>query len=211
VSVRIASAVLGIVGGVVGGYFAEMVVTLSVLFAVMASQSGEVSIGSEFYLALLALVSYALGVAGGVVVLVRAPIGAVLQLVAATGGLVSAFAISGGVPQGRDVVLGLFPYAGAVLLFAGGALAAFSARTSRVAVEASAPAAATTHEGAPSQAQLASAVPMQLLAAPVANAPARREIAPGTTFESLEHEGEFVHVRGSDFDGYLPSWSVRRV
>ena len=59
-------------------------------------------------------------------------------------------------------------------------------------------------------AHLASAVPMPLLAQPTATASSTMEIAPGTAFESYEQHGEFVHVRGDDFDGYLPAWSVRR-
>ena len=143
-----------------------------------------------------------------------------MLLVSAVGGLVTAIAINGSPAEGSgSFVADVFPYLGSVLLFVAAALAAFDLRDAlRAAARPAAVTPASVVElpsaGAPvtsAHAQLASAVPMPLLTEPVANASSVRDIEPGTSFESMEQHGEFVHVRGPDFDGFLPAWSVRRV
>jgi hypothetical protein len=59
-------------------------------------------------------------------------------------------------------------------------------------------------------AEVVSAVPVRLLAEPVATATSTAELAPGTSLESFEQEGAFVHVRGQGFDGFVPAWSIKR-
>lgn len=214
---RTASSVVGVIGALCGIFFAQLVVNIGMTLAILSSatQGGELSLGSEFYLGLLALVLFAIGVAGAVTVSQRPLVGTPLLLVSAVGGLVTAIAINGSpAEQSGSFVADVFPYLGPILLFVAAALAAFDLRgalgtAAQPAVASAVPAAntvvVTTH------AQLASAVPMPLLAEPIANAPSLREIEPGTSFESMEQQGEFIHVHGEDFDGFLPAWSVRRV
>jgi hypothetical protein len=205
---KIAASVVGIVGGFCGMAFAQMIVSISALLSVIASQSVEAELGPEFYLGLLAIVFCAVGAAGAGLALARPAVASMLMLIASIADLVLVFAISGA-PQTADrpVVLALFPFIAPVMLFAGAGLAAATMRVSRaMPVGTAAPVAV-----AASHAELASAVPMPLLAEPVATAPTRRELEPGTAFDSYEQQGEFVRVRGADFEGYLPAWSVRRV
>lgn len=215
---RIAASVIGIVGALCGIFFAQLVLSIGMTLAILttATQGGEMELGSEFYLGMLALVLFAIGVAGGVAMMQRPFVGAPLMLVAAVGGLVTAIAINGSpAEQTGSFVADVFPYLGPVLLFVAAAIAAFDLRGSvraaaLPAVAGAAPVVDATSV-APARAELASAVPMALLAEPVANASSMREIQPGTPFESMEQRGEFVHVRGQDFEGFLPAWSVRRV
>lgn len=205
---RIASGVLGIVGGLSGIAFAQMVVSLGLLMSVIAAQTAETDLGPEFTLGVVATLVCALGVAGAVVVLsARALVGAALLLIASLVDLIVVLAISGG-PElgGRPLVIAAFPFIGPLLLFVACALAALTVRP-RVASVAPAPA---TPEVTAHPAHLASAVPLPLLAEPMATAATQRELPPGTAFDTFEQRGEFVHVRGDDFDGYLPAWSVRR-
>ena len=178
---RIAASIVGIVGALCGIFFAQLVLSVGMMLAIVtsATQGGEMELGTEFYLGLLALVVYAVGVAAAVTVATRPIIGALLLLMAAVGSLVTTIAINGA-PSAQT----------------GGAFIAVVP--------------ASTPPVSPSRARLASAVPMPLHAQPAASAPTTIEIAPGTAFESYEQEGEFVHVRGEDFDGYLPAWSIRR-
>ena len=214
---RTASSVIGVVGALCGIFFAQLVVNIGMTLAILSSatQGGELELGSEFYLGLLALVLFAIGVAGAVTIPRRPVVGAPLLLVSAVGGLVTAIAINGSpAEQSGSFVADVFPYLGPVLLFVAAALAAFDLRGALSAVAqpvAATPLAAATETPAPTHAQLASAVPMPLLVEPVANASSLRDIEPGTSFDSLEQQGEFIHVRGPDFDGFLPAWSVRRV
>src|SRR5205814_6181813 len=119
-------------------------------------------------------------------------------------------------PQtGGAFVAEIFPYVGPVLLFVATGLAAVDMRGAMTSAPSVTPARfafvpPSAQPVTPSRARLASAVPMPLHAQPAAGAPTLIEIAPGTAFESYEQEGEFVHVRSEDFDGYLPAWSVRR-
>lgn len=219
---RVAASVIGIIGALCGIFFAQLVVNIGMTLAILSSatQGGELELGSEFYLGLLALVLFAIGVAGGVTVAHRPLIGAPLLLLSAIGGIVTAIAINGSpAEQSGSFVENVFPYLGPVLLFLATALSAFDLRDALRAAARPAAMAPTASAGAPSaaapvasaHAELASAVPMPLLAEPVANASSLREIEPGTSFESMEQRGDFVHVRGADFDGFLPAWSVRRV
>ena len=213
---RTASSVIGVIGALSGIFFAQLVVNIGMTLAILSSatQGGELELGSEFYVGLLALGLFAVGVAGAVTVTQRPFLGAPLLLVSAVGGLVAAIAINGSpAEQSGSFVADVFPYLGPVLLFVAAALAAFDLRGElRMATQpvAGTPVPTAIEPPAPTHAQLASAVPMPLLAEPIANARSLREIEPGTSFDSMEQQGDFIHVRGPDFDGFLPAWSVRR-
>ena len=215
---RFAASVLGIVGGLCGIFFAQLVVGVGMMLAIVtsATQGGELELGNEFYVGLAALVLYAIGVAGGVMVALRPIAGAVLLLVAAVGSSIATIAVNGDPAQqaGGTFVTEVFPYLGPGLLFVALALAAFELRgTARAAGSVDAAGRPSAVAAAPvvaAPALLASAVPMPILAEPSATSSSTAEIQPGTAFESLETQGEFVHVRGQGFEGFLPAWSVRR-
>jgi hypothetical protein len=217
--VRIAACVVGVVAALVGIYFAQLLVTVSMVLTLATSTNGELDLGSEFYLGTGALLFYALGLAGAIVTLVRAPVGGLLMLIAAVGSVVSILAIGGPGPTAITngaAIAAAVPYLGSALLLVATVLAAVESYET-MKVPALPPAAAgTITEMAPTapigvtRAILAAAVPMRLLAAPSANAPSKAVIEPGTAFDSLEQIEEFVHVRGDGFEGYLPAWSIRR-
>jgi hypothetical protein len=214
---RIAACVVGVVGAFVGIFFAQLLVTVSMVLSLATSQTGDIDLGSEFYLGAGALLFFALGMAGAVVTTIRAAVGALLLLISAVGSVVAILSIGGPGPTAITngaTIAALVPYAGSALLFVATALAAFEAYEGMTV-----PAATTTGitELTPTapvvaaRAELATAVPMRLLAAPSASAPSKGEIQAGTQFDSLERIGEFVHVRGDGFEGYLPAWSIRPV
>lgn len=215
---RIAACIVGIVGALCGIFFAQLVVSVGMMLAIVtsATQGSEMTLGTEFYMGLGSLVIYAIAFAGAVVVGTRPIVGGTLLLLGAVGSLVTTFVINGSPTEsgGGAFIANVFPYLGPVLLFVATGLAAFDLRRGIDETEfASAPLTAVPMAPRvvePSPAHLASAVAMPLLAQPAANAARTAEIAPGTAFESYEQEGEFVHVRGDDFEGYLPAWSVRR-
>jgi hypothetical protein len=215
---RIAACVIGVVGALVGIFFAQLLVTVSMVLSLATSQTGEVELGSEFFLGSGALLFFALGMAGAVVTPIRAAVGALLLFISAVGSVVSILSIGGPAPNAITngaTIAAVVPYLGSALLFIATALAAIEVRESQL-VPAYAPPAGTT-ELTPTvpvvaaRAQLAAAVPMRLLSAPSASAPSKGEIEPGTQFDTLERIGEFVHVRGDGFEGYLPAWSIRPV
>lgn len=212
---RTASSVVGVIGALCGIFFAQLVVNIGMTLAILstATQGGELDLGKEFYLGLLALVLFAIGVAGAVTVAQRPLVGTPLLLVSAVGGLVTAIAINGSpAEQSGSFVADVFPYLGPILLFVAAALAAFDLRGALRTAAQPVVVSPMPVENAPvvAHAQLASAVPMPLLVEPIANASSLRDIEPGTAFDSMEQQGEFIHVRGQDFDGFLPAWSVRR-
>ena len=213
---RIAASVIGIVGALSGIFFAQLVVSVGMMLAIVdtATNGTGLELSPEFYLGLVALGLFAVGVAGGVIVAHHPIVGAPLLLVSAIGGLVTAIMINGSpAEQTGSFVADVFPYLGPILLFVATVLAVLDLRAMfRPAVRPTATGVAPIEVvAAPSRAELASAVPMPLRAQPVMNAPSSRDIEPGTPFESMETQGEFIHVRGQDFDGFLPAWSVRRV
>jgi hypothetical protein len=216
---RIAACIVGVVGALVGIFFAQLLVTVSMVLSLATSQTGEVELGSEFFLGAGALLFFALGMAGAIVTPIRAALGALLLFISAVGSIVAILAIGGPGPTaitgGGQALAAVVPYLGSALLFIAAALAAIEVRESQL-VPAYAPPAGIT-ELAPTapvvvvRAQLAAAVPMKLLSAPSASAPSKGEIEPGTQLDTLERIGEFVHVRGDGFEGYLPAWSIRPV
>ena len=156
--------------------------------------------------------------AGAVVTPIRAAVGALLLLIAAVGSVVSILSIGGPGPTAITngaTLAAVVPYVGSALLFIATALAAIEARESQLVPAYTQPVGITElPPAAPAvaaRAQLAAAVPMRLLSAPSASAPSKGVVEPGTQFDSLERIGEFVHVRGDGFEGYLPAWSVRPV
>jgi len=216
---RIAACVVGVVGALVGIFFAQLLVTVSMVLSLASSQTGDVELGSEFFLGAGALLFFALGMAGAIVAPIRAALGAVLLLISAVGSLIAILAIGGPGPTAitgsGQALAAVVPYVGSALLFIATALAAMELRAAMVAPIASAAPAPVTEmpPAAPAvaaPAQLAAAVPMKLLSAPSASAASTGEIEPGTAFDALEQSGEFVHVRGAGFEGYLPAWSIRR-
>jgi hypothetical protein len=51
---------------------------------------------------------------------------------------------------------------------------------------------------------------VRLLYAPLGTAVSNQGVVtPGTRFDAFERHGDFVHVRGDDFEGYLPVSAVR--
>jgi len=214
---RTAASVVGIIGGLCGIFFAQLVISVGMMLAIVesATQGGEMALGPEFYTGLLALFVFAIGVAGAVMVAQRPFVGAPLLLLGAVGGLVATIAINGSpAEQNGSFVADVFPYLGPILLFVAAALAALGLRGDlRTLTQPSvaAPVGIAPLPVSTAHAELASAVPMPLLREPVANASAVRDIEPGTSFESMEQHGEFVHVRGQGFEGFLPAWSVRKV
>lgn len=215
---RITACIVGVVGALVGIFFAQLLVTVSMVLSLATSQTGDIDLGSEFYLGAGALLFFAVGMAGAIVTPIRATVGAPLLLISAVGSVVSILSIGGPGPTaitGGATIAALVPYVGSALLFVATVLAAIEVYEG-MSVPAATTAAGITELGptAPivaARAQLATAVPMRLLAAPSANAPSKGEIQPGTQFDSLERIAEFVHVRGDGFEGYLPAWSIRPV
>jgi hypothetical protein len=215
---RIAACVIGVVGALVGIFFAQLLVTVSMVLSLATSQTGEVELGSEFFLGAGALLFFALGMAGAVVTPIRAAVGALLLFISAVGSVVSVLAIGGPGPNAITngaALAAVVPYLGSALLFIATALAAIEVRESQLVPAYVPPAGITeltpTAPVVAARAQLAAAVPMRLLSAPSASAPSKGEIEPGTQFDTLERIGEFVHVRGDGFEGYLPAWSIRPV
>jgi hypothetical protein len=215
---RIAACVVGVVGALVGIFFAQLLVTVSMVLSLATSQTGEVELGSEFFLGSGALLFFALGMAGAVVTPIRAAVGALLLFISAVGSVVSVLAIGGPGPNAITngaTLAAVVPYLGSALLFIATALAAIEVRESQLVPAYVPPAGitemASTTPVVAARAQLAAAVPMRLLSAPSASAPSKGELEPGTQFDTLERIGEFVHVRGDGFEGYLPAWSIRPV
>jgi hypothetical protein len=92
---KIAACVIGMLGGFFGIYFAQLLVTATAVLGVLAGAFGSRGTDSStpFYLGLLALFFYTLGVSGGVVALVRPSVAALLLLVAGVGGLGASVAV----------------------------------------------------------------------------------------------------------------------
>jgi len=213
---RIAACVIGVVGALVGIFFAQLLVTVSMVLSLATSQTGDIELGSEFFLGAGALLFFALGMAGAIVTPIRATVGALLLLIAAVGSVVSIISIGGPGPTAITngaTLAAVVPYVGSALLFIATALAAIEARETQLVPAYATPAGITelppTAPVVVARAQLAAAVPMKVLSAPSASAPSKGQIEPGTQFDSLERFGEFVHVRGDGFEGYLPAWSIR--
>jgi hypothetical protein len=242
--VRVAACVVGILGGFFGIYFGQLLVTSTALLSLVAAAIGVTSTDTSgpFLFGLLTLVFYTVGVAGGVVALVRPGIGAFLLLCAAVGGLAATIAVgpaaanlfpqtqtsvtptprpfvtlvparTPSVPAASSPPIGAttwilvsFPFAGPALLLVGSALAGLAVRGSSPSRLV---AAATTAVMA-RRAELVWDAPVHLLSGPsTASRSAYGAIAPHVQFDVFAQHGEFVHVRGKDFEGYLPVASVR--
>jgi hypothetical protein len=217
---RIAACVVGVVGALVGIYFAQLLVTVSMVLSLATSQTGDIELGSEFFLGAGALLFFALGMAGAIITPIRATVGALLLLISAVGSVVSILLIGGPGPTAITngaTAAAIVPYVGSALLFVATVLAAIEAYEGMM-VPALPPAASASGMTpvtpaapvVPTRSTLAAAVPMKLLSAPNASAPSKGTLEPGSAIESLEQIGEFVHVRGDGFEGYLPAWAIRR-
>ncbi len=213
---RIAASVVGVVGGLFGIYFGQMLITVAVVLSLLASASGssEVEFGEPFNFGALALACYALGVAGGVLALTRPRMSIALFLVGALGGFAATSVVGGPGATASSTDAGmllvtLFPHIGPGLLLLAAGLSALAVRAEH-ASPAAEPVAATEPAIA-HRAELASAVPVPLLSQPALDAQTTRQVAPGTPLDSYEQRGVFVHVRGPGFEGYLPEWSVRQI
>lgn len=90
---RTAALIVGMFGGFAGVYFAQILVTGTALFGLVASVSGGRNSEQPLYWGLAALAFYTLGIIGGALSLQRPGTAAVLMFLAAFGGLVATIAV----------------------------------------------------------------------------------------------------------------------
>src|SRR2546428_9973243 len=117
---RIAACILGVVGALVGIFFAQLLVTVSMVLSLATSQTGDVELGIEFFLGAGALLFFALGMAGAIVTPIRAALGTILLLMSAVGRVVAILAIGGPGPTAISngaTLAAVVPYLGSALLF----------------------------------------------------------------------------------------------
>jgi hypothetical protein len=234
--VRTPALVIGMFGGFVGIYFALLLVVGTGLVSAIASVGGSRTAADPLVWALAALASYTLGVIGGALAIHRPGAAAALMFIGALLGVLatvmvlpsaaSVFAPSaptpvplfapstsrvpfnsvGSAPSSSAFYLAI-PFGGPALLIIGALLALFD---SPKGAQARASSATSPAIGPAQAAEVATSASIRLLTGPSLQAlSSHGSIAPGTRLDAFERHGDFIHVRGPGFEGYLPATTLR--
>jgi hypothetical protein len=92
--VRTAALIVGMFGGFLGVYFAQVLVTGTALFGIVASAFGGRNSEQPLYFGLVALGCYTLGIIGGALAIQRTGVAAPLMAFAAVGGAVATILVA---------------------------------------------------------------------------------------------------------------------